>query len=83
MRGRGLVPIIVACAVGGCGTVGPPIPPENVGIAPLMEQQDKQRAQQAGKQAPALDSTETDQPQLVEPLGQDEVLPPLRPVGGR
>lgn len=75
--------IMVVCTIGGCGTVGPPVPPENVGIAPLMEQQDKQRAQQGVQQGPALDSTQTEGPQLVEPPGQDENLPPLRPIGGR
>jgi hypothetical protein len=74
---------MLAGLVGGCGTVGPPIPPEQVGVAPLIEQQDKLRAQQAGKQAPPLDSTQTEAPQLTEPLGQDEDLPPLHPIGGR
>jgi hypothetical protein len=68
----------------GCGTVGPPIAPEDVGIGPLMEQQDRARAQQAGQRPPSpAEPAEPGTLQPVEPLGQDDVLPPLRPVGGR
>lgn len=67
-----------------CGTVGSPIAPEEVGIGPFMEQQDRARAQQAGQKTPApAEPEDPGAPQSVEPLGQDDVLPPLRPVGGR
>ncbi len=75
----------VLCAAGllyACGTVGPPMAPEDVGIGPLMEQQDRARAQQAGQRMPA-EPAEPGAPETVEPLGQEDVLPPLRPVGGR
>jgi hypothetical protein len=71
--------VLTLCAVllaGGCGVVGSPIPPENVGVAPLIEQQKQQHAQQA-------ESAQPDAPLVVEPKGQDEELPPLRPIGTR
>ena len=66
-----------ACVLVGCGTIGSPIPPEDVGLAPLIERQMRQDALDAKK----LDAEES-QP-LMEPQGQDVDLPPLRPVGTR
>ena len=72
----------LACAAGllvsvSCGTIGPPIPPEDVGVAPLIERQKTQDALDA-KQREAVEA----QP-AVEPQGQDVNLPPSRPVGTR
>jgi hypothetical protein len=67
----------------GCGTVGPPIAPEDVGVAPLIERQNKQRTQQAGRSGAPLDNERIEEPQSTHPVGQDEELPPLRPIGGR
>ena len=60
-----------------CGVIGPPIPPEDVGVAPVIERQKRQDAMDA-KQREA-----TEPPLPMEPLGQDVELPPLRPVGTR
>ena len=60
-----------------CGVMGSPIPPEDVGVAPLIERQKRLDALGAAKQE-AVD----EQP-ATEPLGQDVDLPPLRPVGTR
>ena len=60
-----------------CGVIGSPIPPEDVGIAPLIERQKKLDALEAAKQEAA-----EEQP-AMEPLGQDVDLPPLRPMGTR
>jgi len=60
-----------------CGVMGPPIPPEDVGVAPIIERQKLLDAQDA-KQREAADA----QP-MMEPQGQDVDLPPLRPVGTR
>lgn len=60
-----------------CGVIGSPIPPEDVGIAPLIERQKKLDALEAAKQEAA-----EGQP-AAEPLGQDVDLPPLRPMGTR
>ncbi len=60
-----------------CGTIGSPIPPEDVGLAPLIERQTKQDALDASKR-------EAEESQiLIQPQGQDVDLPPLRPVGTR
>jgi hypothetical protein len=60
-----------------CGVIGSPIPPEDVGIAPLIERQKKLDALEAAKQEAAEGQPE------AEPLGQDVDLPPLRPMGTR
>jgi hypothetical protein len=60
-----------------CGVVGPPIPPEDVGVTPVIERQKRQDEVDAKKR----EAAET-QP-LLEPEGQDVNLPPLRPVGTR
>jgi hypothetical protein len=72
--------IVVALAVlssVACGTMGSPIPPEDVGVAPTIERQKK-----ADAEASKRDAAESE-PVVVEPQGQDVDLPPLRPVGTR
>lgn len=69
-----------------CGSVGPPVPPENAGVNLTIQQQKrleklellKQRRAAAGAELPDLP---LDQLLLLE--GQDIDLPPLRPVGTR
>jgi hypothetical protein len=77
------LPLFALWVGGGCGVVGPPIPPENVGVAPIIEKQQKLQAQQAGQQPGVIDGAPSEEPQLFEPRGQDEELPPLRPIGTR
>jgi hypothetical protein len=60
-----------------CGVIGSPIPPEDVGVAPVIERQQRLDALEAAKKE-AVES----QP-AVEPQGQDVELPDLRPVGTR
>ena len=71
--------IILLFATGGCGVVGPPIAPEDVGLTPIIERQKKQ---QAGQPPPVAPQTQESQPDN-EPIGQDQDLPPLRPIGTR
>ena len=66
-----------ACFLVACGTIGSPIPPEDVGLAPLIERQQRQDSLDA-KKLEAEDSQT-----FMEPQGQDVELPPLRPVGTR
>jgi hypothetical protein len=78
--------LIVGMTIGtlvGCGAVGAPIPPENVGVIPTIERQKRLGALQE-KQREAAITTETTEPQ-PDPLlqGQDVELPPLQPVGTR
>jgi hypothetical protein len=73
-------PLAIVCAAllpVGCGVIGSPIPPEDVGVAPLIERQKRLDTLDA-KQREAAES-----PTVVEPQGQDVDLPPLRPVGTR
>jgi hypothetical protein len=67
---------LLSWLVTACGTVGSPIPPEDVGVTPTIERQKKFDADAAKREA------EESQP-VLEPLGQDVELPPLRPVGTR
>ena len=72
--------IAVALAVwcmAACGVIGSPIPPEDVGVGPLIERQ-KQFDAEASKREAA-----ESEPVVIEPQGQDVDLPPLRPVGTR
>lgn len=71
--------LVLACAAYfsvACGTIGSPIPPEDVGLAPLIE---RQKRQDALDKKPDAEESQT----LMEPQGQDVDLPPLRPVGTR
>jgi hypothetical protein len=78
----GLVGVIMGLLVG-CGVVGPPVPPESVGVNPTIERQKKLEAIEE-KQREATAAAESVEPP-PEPMlqGQDVNLPPLRPVGTR
>lgn len=66
----GLAAAVVLDLLGGCGKVGSPIPPEDIGIAAKLE---RERQEQA-----VPDAAE------VEREREDEVeLPPLRPIDTR
>jgi hypothetical protein len=57
--------------------MGPPIAPEDVGVAPLIERQQR---------LDRLDATEREAAEaesVPQPEGQNVDLPPLRPVGTR
>ena len=77
-----LVGVITGVLVG-CGVVGPPVPPENVGVNPTIERQKKVEALEE-KQRESAAAAESAEP-LPDPMlqGQDVNLPPLRPVGTR
>jgi len=66
-----------------CGVVGAPIAPENVGINPTIARQ-KTELKKLGEPQEAVNTTvSSDQVAPGEIKGQDEELPPLRPVGTR
>jgi hypothetical protein len=71
-----MIAALAAVALAACGVMGTPIPPEDVGIAPLIERQNKIDAEAAKRESEPA-------PTLLEPQGQDVELPPLRPVGTR
>lgn len=66
--------------IAGCGVVGPPIAPEDVGVMPTIARQ-KAQLQKTGTTQPVDEGAVPPVP--IEPKGQDEELPPLRPVGTR
>jgi predicted small lipoprotein YifL len=82
----GATSVVLAAAMGtvvACGAVGPPIPPENVGVNPTIERQKQVEAREE-KQREAAAATEFAEPQSDPMLqGQDVNLPPLQPVGTR
>lgn len=73
----------IAGIVAACGVVGPPIPPEDVGVTPTITRQKLQheRDEQKREAAAAEEATQD----VTEPAlqGQGVELPPLRPVGTR
>jgi len=76
--------LTIALAAGlytSCGVVGPPVAPENVGVALTIEQQ-KQRDASGAQEREAATAAEGADP---DPAAQDQDvdLPPLRPVGTR
>lgn len=79
----GAAVVVLVGQLAGCGVVGPPIPPEDVGVRATIK---KQKAAQAGR-IPGQPVQEEGQTGLGAPppmpVGQDEELPPLRPVGTR
>lgn len=77
LAGAGLALLTVVAA---CGVVGPPIPPEDVGVNPTITRQ-KAQLEKTGTTQPADNAAAPTAP--VELKGQDEELPPLRPVGTR
>lgn len=76
--------VFCLCAVmSACGVVGPPIAPEDVGVNPTIARQ-KAQLKKSGAAQPVDRAAESVAPiEPEEPKGQDEVLPPLRPVGTR
>ena len=79
-----MIAVVAAAAVAACGVMGTPIPPEDVGVTPLILQQkraDAEAEKRADAEAAKGEGEQT--PTLLEPQGQDVDLPPLRPVGTR
>jgi predicted small lipoprotein YifL len=77
LAGAGLALLTVVAA---CGVVGPPIPPEDVGVNPTITRQ-KAQLEKTGTTQPLDNAAAPTAP--VELKGQDEELPSLRPVGTR
>jgi hypothetical protein len=86
MRMLSVTSIVAGITMGvlmGCGAVGAPIPPENVGVNLTIERQKKLELLEE-KQREAQAEAEAIEPQPDSMLqGQDVNLPPLQPVGTR
>lgn len=75
--------LIILTVVTACGIVGPPIAPENVGVNPTITRQKAELKKSGETQESANTPVSPSQVAPVEFKGQDEELPPLRPVGTR
>ncbi|TKB52445.1 MAG: hypothetical protein E8D50_11505 [Nitrospira sp.] len=66
-----------------CGSVGPPVPPESVGVNSTIERQKALEAIEEKRRGAtaAAESSESQPDPLLQ--GQDVNLPPLQPVGTR
>ncbi len=82
----GIVCLLVVHFLPGCGKVGPPIPPEDVGIAAKLEEKRLEEAQISeqpeGDQVPRRPDEKAG-PEVMVPPEEDVILPPLRPIGGQ
>ena len=58
----------------GCGAVGPPIPPEDVGIENKLRKQQRDQARKEGL---------PDQDQTITPVDEAVELPQMYPIGTR
>lgn len=72
--------IVTAGLVSSCGAVGAPVAPETVGVTPTIESQKRQHEAQTAQRRETAAKSEEPDPALLD---QDELLPPLRPVGTR
>ncbi|HXF93056.1 MAG TPA: hypothetical protein VNK46_09885 [Nitrospiraceae bacterium] len=70
--------LAVMTIAAGCGVVGSPIAPEDVGIAPRLQKEQEIEAQERAQAAQRQEGKSG----AVEPSSEPE-LPPLRPVGIR
>ena len=69
----------------GCGNIGPPIPPEKVGIrAKVLRAQEQEKKAAQAQTEPPPETVPPVAPPVPEGASQDEIqLPPYRPVGTR
>lgn len=78
--------VVVAVTMGtlvACGAVGPPVPPESVGVNPTIERQKQIEALEEKQRAAAAarEPVESQPDPMLQ--GQDVNLPSLQPVGTR
>lgn len=66
--------LILLLSLIGCGAVGPPIPPEEVGIEAKVRKQQQDQAKKEGLTA---------EEQLTTPVEETMELPELYPIGTR
>ena len=79
----GAAGLLVVDLLAGCGLAGPPIAPEDIGIAAKVEEErrEAQRLEgQDGEQERALVEPGARPPE-EEAAQEDIILPPLRPIG--
>ena len=86
MTRAGLLVVLTTLVWAGCGVVGSPVAPENVGVAPIIERQKQREAAAAGRSGGVPSSpaqtmgTESGVGGAVEPA-EDLPVPPVQSVG--
>ncbi len=78
--------LVAGLFAAGCGTLGPPVPPEYVGVGPLLEKEriKEKQAKEAQERKDAerkFSAEESRQDPSV--TGEGLIPPPLQPVGTR
>lgn len=75
--------IVMVGLFSACGVVGAPVPPETIGVAPMVEQQQRQQAEaMKSRQQEGVDVEDIEEP-YPSLQGEDEDLLPQYPVGTR
>ena len=83
----GLVIVTAAVWLSGCGVIGSPVPPEDVGVAPIIERQKKREQDVSGRGVPDSAGPPLTYPGLTAGEGDasqptdDLPVPPLQSVG--
>jgi predicted small lipoprotein YifL len=77
---KGKVTFLLALWLAGCGNVGPPIPPESIGVAAKLKKEQLKKEQE--KAAPGEPGREGQPPEAPVPP-EEEALPEFRPIGTR
>lgn len=67
--------ILLVGIIGGCGTVSPPIPPEDTAITVKLQQAKEKEKEKAAKAKGKLEEE--------APVQEEVLLPPSRPIGTR
>lgn len=67
----------------GCGRLGAPVPPEYVGVGPLLEQERAKKAQRAQAEEKDRTFSAEEVERDATPSVEEVILPPLQPVGTR
>jgi hypothetical protein len=78
-----LLLVLGPCMMTSCGVVGPPVPPEMVGVAPIIERQKKLQAPPGEHRDPAKEPVPGEGSESMGAVGEHDGLPPLRPIGTR
>ena len=73
----------MALLVVGCGRLGHPVPPEYVGVGPLLERERVKEEQAKRKEDEDRTFTAEEAEEETVPTVEDVTLPPLQPVGTR
>jgi len=79
-----LAALVAAGLLASCGVVGPPVAPESIGVAPVIQRQKAQPQQEPVAPQPPKQPAQPEEAETDQPLeGQEVDLPPLLPLDTR